>query len=464
MLQPIIIAGGTGSRLWPLSRESYPKQFQKLYSDYTMLQDTILRLKGLDCLPPIVICNENHRFLVAEQLRQIGELNNNIILEPVGKNTAPAIALAALYVSQHHNDANLLVLAADHVILNTTAFQESVRESLKYVESENLVTFGIVPKTLETGYGYIQCGEPLVGIGYQVKQFVEKPNLETAKHYLQSGNYLWNSGMFAFKANSYLNELQTHRPDIYDVCQKAVIDCKTDLDFVRIDAEIFKTCPEESIDYAVMEKTCNAVVVPMDAGWSDVGAWSSLWEVSSKDDNGNVVKGDVISVNSRDNYIFAETGLVATVGINDVIVVQTKDSVLISHKDHSQDVKKVVQTLQKEKRKESLQHREVYRPWGKYDSIDNGSRYQVKRITVKPAEKVSMQMHHHRSEHWIVVSGTAKMGIGDKEMLLTENQSVYIPIGVKHYLENPGKIPLELIEIQVGSYLDEDDIVRFEDK
>ncbi len=464
MLQPIIIAGGTGSRLWPLSRELFPKQFQKLHGNQTMLQATIERLQGLDCLTPIVICNENHRFIVAEQLRQIGQLNHNIILEPVGKNTAPAIALAAFYATKKGENPNLLILPADHVILDTPAFQASIEQALSHIENNKLVTFGIVPHSPETGYGYIQCGEKLAQTGFIVNQFVEKPDQQTAQSYLDSGNYLWNSGMFAFKAENYLKELKTHRPDIYNVCQQAAEQLDSDLDFIRINNQIFDTCPEESIDYAVMEKTFDAVVVPMDAGWNDVGAWSSLWDVSDKDQDGNSKNGDVLCIDSYNNYILAETGLVATVGVEDCIIVQTKDAVLVTNKDKAQDVKALVKQLQKQNRSETLLHREVYRPWGKYDSIDNGKRYQVKRITVKPNEKLSVQMHHHRAEHWIVVSGTAKVSVDGKESLLSENQSVYIPLGAIHFLENPGKIPLELIEVQVGSYLGEDDIVRFEDR
>lgn len=464
MLQPIIIAGGTGSRLWPISREMFSKQFQKLHGNKTMLQATIERLQNLDCLPPIVICNENHRFIVAEQLRQIGQLNHNIILEPVGKNTAPAIALASFYVTQNGDNPSLLILPADHVILNTEAFEQSIQNALPYLDDNKLVTFGIVPKTPETGYGYIQCGEKLQGSGFIVNQFVEKPDQQTAQSYLDDGGYLWNSGMFAFKPQSYLNELKQYRQDIYDICQKATEQLDNDLDFIRIDAEIFKTCPEDSIDYAVMEKTADAVVVPMDAGWNDVGSWSSLWEVSDKDEQGNSKHGDVLCIDSQNNLVFAETGLIATVGIQDSIVVQTKDAVLVTNKENAQNVKLLVKQLQKDNRPETQLHREVYRPWGKYDSIDNGKRYQVKRITVKPSEKLSVQMHHHRAEHWIVVSGTAKVSVDGKEVLLTENQSVYIPLGAIHFLENPGKIPLELIEVQVGSYLGEDDIVRFEDR
>lgn len=465
MILPIIMAGGTGSRLWPLSRELFPKQFQKLYDDTTMLQATILRLQGLDCLSPLVICNEEHRFIVAEQLRQIGQLDHNIILEPVGKNTAPAIALAAIYASKYEVNPELLILAADHIILDEVAFRSAVVEAQTHVHQHKLVTFGIIPNAPETGYGYIKYNPDSKNqSGFKVEEFVEKPNLSTAQSYFESGNYLWNSGMFAFEAKLYLSELQRYHPDIYDACQSAMLNVDTDLDFIRINKESFVNCPAESIDYAVMEKTSKAVVVAMDAGWNDVGAWSSLWDVSDKDKDGNVIKGDVITIDSRDNYIFAETGLVATVGLDNLIVVQTKDAILIASKDKSQKVKSVVNQLKLDKRSEFSVHREVYRPWGKYDSIDSGDRYQVKCITVKPNEKLSVQMHHHRAEHWIVVSGTAKVIVNEVESLVSENQSIYVPLGAVHCLENPGKVDLEMIEVQVGSYLGEDDIIRFEDR
>ena len=465
MILPIIMAGGTGSRLWPLSRELFPKQFQKLYGQTTMLQATVLRLQGLECLPPLVICNEEHRFIVAEQLRQIGQLDHNIILEPTGKNTAPAIALAAIYAAKHEDNPALLVLAADHVVLDEDAFRAAVVQAQVPVKQDKLVTFGIVPQSPETGYGYIKY-DPNAGeqSGFIVEQFVEKPDLATAKAYLENGNYLWNSGMFAFKAQNYLNELKNHRPDIYSACSNAMQNVDIDLDFIRINKESFFDCPAESIDYAVMEKTTNAVVIAMDAGWSDVGAWSSLWEVSDKDKDDNVITGDVLTVDSHNNYIFAETGLVATVGLDNTIVVQTKDAVLVASKDKSQEVKRIVNQLKAAKRQEHSVHREVYRPWGKYDSIDSGHRYQVKCITVKPSERLSVQMHHHRAEHWIVVSGTAKVIVDGHEKLVTENESVYVPLGATHCLENPGKVDLEMIEVQVGSYLGEDDIVRFEDR
>ena len=465
MILPIIMACGTGSRLWPLSRERFPKQFQTLYGQTTMLQATVLRLQGLECLPPLVICNEEHRFIVAEQLRQIGQLDHNIILEPTGKNTAPAIALAAIYAAKYENNPALLVLAADHVVLDEEAFRAAVVQAQVPVKQDKLVTFGIVPQSPETGYGYIKY-DPNAGdqSGFIVEQFVEKPDLATAKAYLENGNYLWNSGMFAFKAQNYLNELKNHRPDIYSACSNAMQNVDIDLDFIRINKESFFDCPADSIDYAVMEKTTNAVVIAMDVGWSDVGAWSSLWEVSDKDKDDNVITGDVLTVDSHHNYIFAETGLIATVGLDNTIVVQTKDAVLVASKDKSQEVKRIVNQLKAAKRQEHSVHREVYRPWGKYDSIDSGHRYQVKCITVKPSERLSVQMHHHRAEHWIVVSGTAKVIVDGHEKLVTENESVYVPLGATHCLENPGKVDLEMIEVQVGSYLGEDDIVRFEDR
>lgn len=463
LIQPIIMAGGTGSRLWPLSRDLMPKQFLKLDGDTTMLQATVLRLHGLGTLPPLVICNEEHRFIAAEQMRQIKQLNHNIMLEPVGRNTAPAIALAAMTAVKKDQDPLLLVLAADHVIADSEEFRQVVTKATEFANRDNLVTFGIVATKPETGYGYIRRGEENFG-SYSVKQFVEKPNLETAKCYVASGEYYWNSGMFIFKATVYLAELKKYRPDIYAACELAMAEVDPDLDFIRVDKEAFLACPDESIDYAVMENTSKAVVVPLNAGWSDVGSWSSLWDVTFKDKDQNVHRGDVLSASSKGNYVYAETGLVATVGLENMVVVQTKDAVLVASKDKVQDVKSIVQQLKASGRTEHKIHREVYRPWGKYDSIDNGERYQVKRITVKAGEKLSIQMHHHRAEHWIVVSGTAKVTLDGKDTLLSENQSIYIPLGAVHALENPGKIPLELIEVQSGSYLGEDDIVRFSDR
>ena len=464
-ISPVIMAGGNGSRLWPLSRGLYPKQFLQLEGDHTMLQQTVRRLDGLSCGAPLVICNEEHRFLVAEQLRAIDQLAGNIILEPAGRNTAPAIALAAMTTLAKGEDALLLVLAADHVIRTPQAFVAAVEAARPHAEAGKLVTFGIVATAPETGYGYIRRGAPLAGSGYGVAEFVEKPSQDTARHYLECGEYYWNSGMFLFRASRYLQELQRFRPDIHAACERALGNPSSDMDFVRVDKAAFLACPDDSIDYAVMEKTQDAVVVPLDAGWSDVGSWSSLWEISDKKDvEGNVLRGDVLSQSSRNNFVFAETSLVSLVGVDDLVVVQTKDATLVARRDQVQNVKKVVDELKRSGRKEHHIHREVYRPWGKYDSIDNGARYQVKRITVKPGEKLSIQMHHHRAEHWIVVSGTASVTNGDSVQLVSENQSVYIPVGQIHALENPGKIPLELIEVQSGSYLGEDDIVRLEDR
>lgn len=462
-IRPVILGGGSGSRLWPLSREAHPKQFLQLAgTGYSMLQDTLARLQALDVRHVSLICNEQHRFLTAEQLRQFEFEQTDIILEPVGRNTAPAIALAALHAAQS-GDPVLLVLAADHVIRDDSAFHESVKKALPLAEAGKLVTFGIVPSHPETGYGYVEQGAP-IECGYLVTRFVEKPDLPTAQDYVSSGRYLWNSGMFMFRASRYIEELNRFHPEIVVACQNALEKGSQDPDFIRLDAEAFSACPGDSIDYAVMEKTTEAVVVPLDALWSDVGSWSALWEVNSKDKQGNVLKGDVFVENTHNTYAHAESRLVATVGVNDLVIVETKDAVLVAHKDHVQDVKKIVARLKADGRREHVSHREVYRPWGMYDSVDHGLRYQVKRITVKPGAKLSLQMHHHRAEHWIVVSGTAKVTSGENTYLVTENQSTYISIGQVHSLENPGVIPLELIEVQSGSYLGEDDIVRFEDK
>ena len=461
---PVIMSGGSGSRLWPLSRQLNPKQFLPLANDLSMLQVTIQRLIGLDTTLPILICNEQHRFLAAEQLRQLGLEKANIVLEPVGRNTAPAIALAALQTFNASEDPILLVLAADHLIKDVGAFQASIQTALPLAQDGKLVTFGIVPTHAETGYGYIEQGDD-VGIGgFRVNRFVEKPDLVTAQEYLANGSYFWNSGMFMFRASRYLEELECHRPDILAACRAALAGGSQDMHFTRVDEAVFAGCPDESVDYAVMEKTADAVMVPLDAGWSDIGSWAALWDVSDKDQQGNVFKGDVLNQQSRNTYVHADSRLVATVGLDDLVIVETKDAVLVAHKDHVQDVKKIVEQLKSGSRTEHINHREVYRPWGVYDSVDNGHRYQVKRITVKPGAKLSVQMHHHRAEHWIVVSGTARVTNGEKTYLVCENESTYIPIGQIHALENPGVIPLELIEVQSGSYLGEDDIVRFEDK
>jgi mannose-1-phosphate guanylyltransferase len=470
MILPVIMAGGSGSRLWPLSRQLFPKQFLTLNGDHSMLQATALRLSGLEHQAPMVICNEEHRFAVAEQFRANNIDNSGIILEPVGRNTAPAIALAAFQALSKGDDPLLLVLAADHVIKNEASFCQSVTLATEHAQAGKLVTFGIVPTAPETGYGYIKRGEVQNQSGFDVAEFVEKPDLATAQRYLETGDYYWNSGMFLFKASRYLAELKTHRPDIYQACESAMQGTTSDLDFIRVDKAAFEACADDSVDYAVMEPLCaaegssKAVVVPMDCGWSDVGSWSALWEIQDKDEDGNAFRGDVISIDSSNSYVNAQEKLVAVIGLDDVVVVETKDAILVSKKSAVQKVKNVVNQLKAEERSEFKAHREVYRPWGKYDSVDNGERFQVKRITVKPGAKLSVQMHHHRAEHWIVVSGTAMVTNGDKELLLTENQSTYIPIGVIHALENPGKGDLELIEVQSGSYLGEDDIVRFEDR
>lgn len=463
MILPVIMAGGSGTRLWPLSRGNYPKQFLTLSGEQSMLQNTLTRLDGLAHSPAMLICNEEHRFIAAEQVRQLNVEHNGIFLEPVGRNTAPAIAIAAFKALESGDDPLLLVLAADHVIDDKNAFQQSVNQAVRLAEQGKLVTFGIVGNKPETGYGYIKRGEQY-HTGFVVECFVEKPNEAKAKEYINSGDYYWNSGMFLFKASRYLKELNAFRPNIYAMCEKAMRLQNDDMDFIRVDKATFEACPDESIDYAVMEQTKDAVVVPMDAGWSDVGGFAALWDVSAKDENGNAFKGDVKVVDTKNTLVIGEDKLVVTVGVEDLVIVNTKDAMLVAHKDKSQYVKVIVQQLKDEQRTEATLHREVYRPWGKYDSVDNGERFQVKRITVKPGAKLSVQMHHHRAEHWIVVSGTAKVQIDDIEQFVTENESVYIPITAVHALENPGKVDLELIEVQSGSYLDEDDIVRFEDR
>lgn len=469
---PVIMAGGSGTRLWPLSRTQYPKQFLPLNSDLSMLQETVSRLGSVDQVS--LICNEEHRFLAAEQMRVLNQ-PCSIFLEPVGRNTAPAIALAALKaVSQGQGSECLLVLAADHVIENEAAFRDAIAKAEPLAKEGALVTFGIVPTQPETGYGYIRAdvSHPLSEVrnegqmteAYAVAEFVEKPDLATAESYLAEGGYYWNSGMFMFRADRYLEELGKFRPDILAACEQAMQATVADMDFVRVDAAAFEACPDESVDYAVMEKTDRAVVLPLDAGWSDVGSWAALWEIKDKDSSGNVLDGDVIAHNTRDSFVMSSNRLVTTLGVDNLIIIDTPDALLVADKRKIQNVKAIVAEIKNADRNETFQHREVYRPWGKYDSIDLGDRYQVKRITVKPGARLSVQKHHHRAEHWIVVSGTANVTKGNETFLVTENQSTYIPLGEIHCLENPGKVELELIEIQSGSYLGEDDIVRLEDQ
>ena len=467
MLFPVILSGGSGTRLWPLSRKLYPKQLLPLVNDRTMLQNTVGRVADLDRAgSPLIICNETHRFLVAEQLRNIGTSADSIILEPMGRNTAPAVAIAALRAVEQDPEALLLVLPADHVIADEAVFRATVEKGLPAAGRGKLITFGIVPHKAETGYGYIKKGAPLTAEGetvFSVDEFREKPDQATAEGYVASGEYLWNSGMFLMRAATYLEELGKFQPEMLDVCRKAYAGAAADLDFLRLPADIFTSCPEDSIDYAVMEKTAAAAVIPLDAGWNDVGSWSSLLEVGKQDENGNVFIGDVLTEDVTGSYIHAGSRLVTAIGLHDHVVVETKDAVLVAAKDRVQDVKKLVNKLKDAKREEPLLHSKVYRPWGAYEGTDHGTRFQVKRITVKPGEVLSLQMHHHRAEHWIVVSGTAKITRGEETFILTEDQSTYIPLGTTHRMENPGKIPLELIEVQTGSYLGEDDIVRFED-
>ncbi len=457
---PVILSGGSGTRLWPLSREAYPKQFLQLSGTHSMLQSTWLRVADVAALPPIVVANEAHRFVAAEQLQQVGTTPSAILLEPIGRNTAPAIAAAALEARRNGDDPLLLVLPSDHLIRNVEHFHQAITLAATVAEQGKLVTFGIQPTAPETGYGYIKA---TAGEGPRaIERFVEKPDLATAEAYVASGEYYWNSGMFLFRASRYLEELERLQPQILAACRASWDKARRDSDFIRLDADAFAASPSDSIDYAVKEKTSDAAVVPLDAGWSDVGSWTALRDVSEQDADGNAHNGDVIAIDCRNTFAYGER-LIAMVGLDDVIVVETDDAVLVGRSDRMQEVKDVVARLKADGRSEATWHRKVYRPWGAYDSIDHGERFQVKRITVKPGGTLSLQMHHHRAEHWIVVSGTAEVTRGDEVLLLAENQSTYIPLGVTHRLRNPGKLPLELIEVQSGSYLGEDDIVRFED-
>jgi mannose-1-phosphate guanylyltransferase / mannose-6-phosphate isomerase len=463
---PLILSGGSGSRLWPLSRKLYPKQFLALTGSATMFQQTLKRLALEGMGKPIVVCNEEHRFIVSEQLAAIDCKAQSILLEPFGRNTAPAVAIAAMHLIAEGRDELLLVLPADHVIEDLQVFHTALGVARKAAEQGEMVLFGVPAERAETGYGYIKTGGAKSALSagvLKVEQFVEKPDLATACRFVAQGDYFWNSGMFLFRCSRYLEELQRHDPDIYDTCQLALSRSKADLEFIRIDPGSFECCPDNSIDYAVMEKTDRACVVPLAAGWNDVGSWSALWDVQDKDSNGNSHAGDVVMHDSHNCLVHSQSKLVTLVGLDDMVVVETKDAVMVAHKDRVQDVKQLVNTLTAQGRTEAQDHCQVYRPWGSYDSIDNGNRFQVKRIVVKPGASLSLQKHHHRAEHWIVVSGTARVTCDEKSFLLWENQSTYIPIAAIHRLSNPGKIPLEIIEVQSGSYLGEDDIERFED-
>ena len=463
---PVILTGGAGSRLWPVSREFYPKPLLPLFGDQTLLQDTAARLDSIGAVVgnPVFVCNEEHRFLVAEQVRALGKEPEAILLEPEGRNTAPALTIAALYLVDKEPDAMMVVMPADHVIPDPEAFTAAVEQGGKLAVEGYLVTFSVVADKPETGYRYIHHNAEIDSTGvFKVDRFVEKPDQGTAQDYVDSGDYYWNAGIFLLRADRWLEEVGNLQPDILKACQQAVAKGSRDVDFVRVEKDAFLSSPSDSIDYAVMEKTDRAAVVPLQTSWSDVGSWSSIWEVSKQDDEGNVARGDVLTHNTRNSLFMAENRFVAAVGLDDVIVVETADAVLVADKNTCQDVKAIVNKLKELGREEHRFHRRVYRPWGDYEGIDHGTRYQVKRLTVKPGAKLSLQMHHHRAEHWIVVSGAARVTRGEDVFMLSENESTYIPIGTNHRLENPGIIPLEIIEVQSGSYLGEDDIVRFED-
>lgn len=459
---PVILSGASGTRLWPLSRKSKPKQFLTLFGEDTLFQQTLLRLKGLEDLQdPIVVCSNEHRFVVAEQLQQIEVGESTIILEPCGRNTAPALAIAALQAMKSGEDPILLVLAADHIIADVSSFHKAIIAATVEVELGAMATFGIIPNSANTGYGYIKATEK--NTLSKVQEFIEKPDLATANSYVASGGYYWNSGMFMFKASTLLAELEQHSPEILNDCREALANAKQDLDFVRLGSQAFESCPPVSIDYAVMEKTDKAVVVPLDAGWNDVGSWASLWESAEQDDDGNVSVGDVMLHKVNNSYIQSEHRLVSVLGLDDLVVVETADAVMVASKNSTQNVKEIVNELRLQQRPEAENHRLCYRPWGHYDAVDRGEGFLVKRITVKPGASLSLQMHHHRAEHWVVVKGLAEVTCGEKVILLAENESTFIPVGEKHRLHNPGRVPLEIIEVQSGSYLSEDDIVRFDD-
>lgn len=461
---PVILSGGSGIRLWPLSRKQNPKQYLKLIGDNTMLQETILRLSELDNLTdPIIVCNADHRFIVADQCQQIGIKNPTILLEPIGRNTAPAITAAAIQSLKEKDNSILLILSADHIIKDIKAFHQAINNGSIQAQKDKLVTFGIVPKDANTGYGYIKVSEDYTNRAHKVEKFVEKPDLKTAQNYLAQGTYLWNSGMFMFKATTLIDELNMYSPNTVRLVSSAVKNATQDFDFIRLDKQAFESSPNDSIDYALMEKSKNVVVIPLDAGWSDIGSWSALYDVSSKDSSGNVLKGDITVKDTTNTYIYASHHMVTTVGVDNLVVIDTPDVTFIASQDKVHEVKSIVESLQKKGREEAYSNRKVYRPWGWYDSIATGLHFQVKRLYVNPRAKLSLQMHHKRAEHWVVISGTATVINGEEFFTLIKGDSTYIPIGVKHCLENKTNEPLQIIEVQSGSYLGEDDIVRFED-
>ena len=462
---PVILSGGAGSRLWPASREFYPKPMLPMFGKQTLLQDTATRLDVADSVQaPLFVCNEEHRFLVAEQIRALGKEAEAIMLEPEGRNTAPALTLAALHLAETDPEALMVVMPADHVIPDQAAFSAAVEQGGELAQKGYLVTFGVVADKPETGYGYINRGEEIADSGcFSVDHFVEKPDADTAKGYVDSGDYYWNSGIFVMRADRWLEEIGKYQADILAACRVSMEQGKSDADFLRADKDAFLESPSDSIDYAVMEKTDRAAVVPLETRWSDVGSWSSIWEISEQDGDGNVARGDVLTHGTKNSLLIADGRCIAAVGLDEIIVIETADAILVANKNNCQDVKKIVSQLKASDREEYRFHSRVYRPWGDYEGIDSGARYQVKRLTVKPGAQLSLQMHHHRAEHWIVVSGTAKVTRDDETFMLSENESTYIPLGTTHRLENPGTIPLEIIEVQSGSYLGEDDIVRFED-
>jgi mannose-1-phosphate guanylyltransferase/mannose-6-phosphate isomerase len=474
MIIPVIMAGGSGTRLWPLSRQLYPKQLMRLVDQHTMLQNTALRMMDLDDVSnPIVICNNDHRFMVAEQFREINIAPASIVLEPVARNTAPAIIVAALMAVLDHEDPVMVVLPADHYINDTPSFHLALKNGLHFARLGKLITFGIVPDAPLTGYGYIRKGERISGARdeipvngqevAEIREFVEKPDKETAETYVNSGNYFWNSGIFMFRASDVLSECRTYVPDMVSACEKALQSGKSDLDFFRLDREAFEACPSDSIDYAVMEKTSRGAVVPFESGWNDVGSWEALWQIGKKNNHDNVIKGDVLVHNVNNSYLHATGRMIAAVGLKDHIVVETADAVLISPRDQVQDVKQLVDQLKQMERGEALTHKKEYRPWGLYEEIARSERFQVKRVTVKPGAVLSLQKHFHRAEHWVVVSGTAYVTRGNEEFELKEDQSTYIPLGIEHRLENREKVPLEIIEVHSGNYFGEDDIIRLDD-